>query len=105
MPYYPELNYEPIDVFLPKVLTQHVFTSETVLVGHSAGAPLILSLLEHIDVQIAQAILVAGFFEPFADVADPILQSSYNWEKIKNNVRDIVIINSVNDPWGCDEEV
>ena len=67
VPHYPELNHEPIDTFLPKVLSGHIFNSETVLVGHSAGVPLILSILEHIDVQIAQAILVAGFFEPFPE--------------------------------------
>lgn len=35
---------------------------------------------------------------------DPILQDSYNWDKIKQNVKDIVFINSVNDPWGCNAE-
>lgn len=67
MPAYPELNHEPIDTFLPKILSQHIFNSETVLVGHSAGVPLILSILEHINVQIAQVVLVAGFFEPFPE--------------------------------------
>lgn len=33
---------------------------------------------------------------------DPVLQDSYDWKKIKANVKDIIFINSVNDPWGCD---
>jgi uncharacterized protein len=36
--------------------------------------------------------------------AEPILQSSYDWEKIKKNVGEIIFINSENDPWGCDDK-
>jgi len=31
-----------------------------------------------------------------------VLQTSYDWAKIKANVRDIYFINSVTDPYGCD---
>lgn len=101
VPYYPDINHENIETFLPKVLSNHIFDTETVLIGHSAGAPLILSVLEHIETQIAHAILVAWFFE----WTDPIIQTEYNWEKIKNNAKKITIINSTNDPWGCDDTV
>lgn len=30
-----------------------------------------------------------------------ILQEKYNWDKIKKNVKDLIIINSSDDPWGC----
>ena len=105
IPYYPILNREPIDSFLPKVLKQNEFNKDTVLVGHSAGAPLILSILERIQVRIAKAVLVAGFVVfPDNQMEDPILQETYNWEKIKNNVKEIVFINSVNDPWNCNDK-
>jgi len=32
------------------------------------------------------------------------LQKQYNWKKIKKNVKDIIFINSSNDPWGCDDK-
>jgi len=36
--------------------------------------------------------------------AQPILQEKYDWEKIRQNVQDIIFINSDNDPWGCDDK-
>ena len=32
-----------------------------------------------------------------------ILQPKYNWEQISKNVKQIVFINSDNDPWGLDD--
>ena len=73
------------------------------LIGHSAGGPLQLSVLENINVRIKQAILVAGYARPVATKYEPqkILQVNYDWEKIKSNVDDLIFINSDNDPWGC----
>jgi serine hydrolase len=105
IPNNPTINKEPIGIFLPKILNQHTLNHETLLVGHSSGGPLILSILEHIDIQIAKAILVAGYCEhPDDQMEDPILQKTYNWKKIKQNVKEIIIINSVNDPWSCDDK-
>jgi predicted alpha/beta hydrolase family esterase len=74
------------------------------LIGHSAGNPLILSILDHINVKIKGVVQVAGFSENLTKVdKDLILQSSYNWEKMKNNVENLFFINSDNDPWGCDD--
>lgn len=105
MPYYPGINHDPIDEFLPKVLASHKFNEETVLIGHSAGGPLILSILQNIDTKIKQAVLVAGYCtKPDDQMPDPILQSSYNWEIIKDHAKDFVFINSVNDPWKCNDK-
>lgn len=105
IPSYPDINHTHISDFLPKVLKNHSFDKETVLIGHSAGGPLLLSILEHIEVTISQAILVAGYSLPLEDeVRDPVLQESYDWEKIKQNVKDIYFVNSVNDPWGCNDK-
>ena len=102
---YPDINHTPIAEFLPKVLQNHTFDEKTVLVGHSAGEPLLLSILENIEVVIPQAILVAGYSTRFAgEERDPILQPSYNWGKIKRHVKDIIFINSIGDPWGCDDK-
>lgn len=105
LPYYPDINHEPIDSFLPKVLTNHSFEKETVLIGHSAGAPLILSVLEGISNSVNQAILVAGYSERMpGETGDPVLQPTYDWDKIKHNATDFVFINSVDDPWGCNDK-
>lgn len=105
IPSNPEINKEPITTFLPKVLNRHTFNEGTILVGHSAGGPLILSILEHIDTPIAKAVLVAGYSEhPDDQMEDPILQNSYDWGKIKSNAKEFVFINSINDPWSCDDK-
>jgi len=105
IPSYPDINHEPIHDFLPRVLGNHTFDENTVVIGHSAGGPLILSILENINVLIPQAILVAGFsYSLSGEEKDPILQDSYDWDKIKQHVKEIMFINSVNDPWGCDDK-
>ncbi len=73
------------------------------LVGHSGGAALLLAILEHIESPVAQAILVAGYMTPPNLNAEPVLQAHYDCEKIKRNVRDIYFVNSINDPYGCDD--
>jgi uncharacterized protein len=105
IPSYPGINHEAIETFLPKVLKAHTFDEETTIIGHSAGGPLLLSILENVDVVVPQAILVAGYSYPLpGEQADPVLQKSYNWGAIKSHVKEIVFINSVDDPWGCNAE-
>lgn len=103
-PFYPMLNQEPIQSFLPKVLSNHTFDSNTILIGHSGGAPLILSILENLETKVNQAFLVAGYSTKPNTSEEPVLQEKYNWDKIKLNVNDIYFINSVNDPYGCDDK-
>ncbi|MFJ6167644.1 alpha/beta hydrolase [Micromonospora orduensis] len=103
VPHYPGINTEPIATFLPKVLDGHTFDEDTVLVGHSGGAALLLALLEHVGVTVAQAILVAGYCTRPNTSEEPVLQESYDWAAIRSHVRDIYVINSREDPYGCDE--
>lgn len=103
-PFYPDINQEPITEFLPKVLANHVFDESTILIGHSGGTPLILSILESIDIVINQAFLVAGYSTLPNTSEEPVLQAEYNWTKIKSQVKDIYFINSTNDPYGCDDK-
>jgi predicted alpha/beta hydrolase family esterase len=104
IPHYPDVNVEPIATFLPKVLANHRFDEQTVLVGHSGGAALLLALLEHLDVTVAQAILVAGYHSKPNDATEPVLQDRYDWAAIKTHVRDEYFVNSPVDPYGCDAE-
>lgn len=101
-PAYPELNVEPVATFLPRVLAAHRFDADTVLVGHSGGAALLLALLEHLDAPVAQAVLVAGYWRRPNDAVEPVLQDSYDWDRIRAHAGDLVLVNSVVDPYGCD---
>ena len=103
IPQLPNTNRPDIKEWLPFVLEKFNFNNNTILVGHSAGCPLILSILENIDVKISKAILVAGFIESLDNDPEPILQSEYKWTTIKKHSERFVFVNSVNDPWGCND--
>jgi predicted alpha/beta hydrolase family esterase len=106
VPQLPEADEPDLKKWLPVVLESGVFNEETVIIGHSAGGPLVLSVLENIKVRIQKAILVAGYARPKGakKESEPILQEKYDWNKIKGNVIDLIFINSDNDPWGCNHE-
>ncbi len=104
IPYYQDINHTLIDEFLPNVLKDLTLDEETILVGHSAGEPLILSVLENVNTRVSRAVLVAGFSTGFGRRDTHVLQSEYNWPVIKSNARDFVFINSTNDPWQCDDK-
>lgn len=87
-PHYPGLKLESIATFLPKVLANHTFDANTVLVGHSGGAALLLAILEHIDTRVDQAILVAGYCTQPNTEDEPVLQDASDWAGIRANVRD-----------------
>lgn len=103
-PHHPGTNVEAIATFLPTVLEAHTFSEDTVLVGHSGGAALLLALLEHLDVTVAQAVLVAGYSTPPNDGPEPVLQGNYDWEAIRSHARELVFLNSVTDEFGCDAD-
>ena len=103
LPQLPNDEKPNIKEWLPFVLENGKFTTETVLIGHSAGSQLILSILEKISIKIKQAILVSGYAESLRESADSESKPKLDWKKMKGNVQDIVFINSDNDPWGCDD--
>lgn len=101
IPTLPDTNDPQLSKWVPYIMKSGKFNEETVIIGHSAGASCILSVLEELNVKIAQAILVAGF--SFYPGGDGIVKPSYDWVKIQNNVKEFVIITSDNDPYGHDE--
>ena len=103
-PQLPKPDAPELKVQLPYVLENGRCDEETVLVGHSAGCPLILSVLQNINIRVFRAVLVAGFSRKLRGYPNPILQDRYDWEKIKRNIRDVILINSDNDPWGADDK-
>lgn len=103
-PHLPDSNRPTLKKWLPFVLQNGFFSDETMVIGHSAGAPLILSILEAITVTIKKAILVSGFMEPLPGCANNLLKKTYQWKRMRHHAEKIICINSDNDPWGCDEK-
>lgn len=105
LPQLPNTDNADLNDWLPYSLTHGHYNFETVLIGHSAGCALILSILERINVKIKLAILVSGYTTNLPKKENElILQKSYNWKKIKSNCSKFVFINSDNDPWGYDDK-
>lgn len=104
LPQLPNDEKPNLKEWLPYVLQQGKFTEDTVIVGHSAGSQLILSVLENIDIPIKQAILVSGYAKHLrATASDANSTDDVAWEKVRGKAREFVFINSDNDPWGCDD--
>jgi uncharacterized protein len=104
----PNADWPDLAKWLPFAQQNGHYDAETVLIGHSAGCPLILSLLERGDIHVHQVIFVAAFFEPLGDHPEdepPILQTSYDWKKIKQGADEFVFIASDDDPFACNDTV
>ena len=80
------------------------YDEDTVMVGHSAGCPLIISLLERSQDPIKKAVLVGGFIEDIGSGVAPLIQDSYDWDKIRSNCKGFIYVNSDNDPYNCDDK-
>ncbi len=98
-------SHEPkLDECLDFMFSHFSFDENTILVGHSSGCPLILSILERIEKNIDSCFLVAGFVHPLGKGQNPILQESYDWSCIKKNCWSFTFVHSLNDPWWCNEK-
>lgn len=106
VPQLPQTDDPDIEVYVPFLLLNGTYSSETVLIGHSSGASTILALLEKVSVKIHQAILVSAFLTREGErpaKAVKAHEEDYDWAAIRSNVGKLTIINSANDPWGCND--
>jgi predicted alpha/beta hydrolase family esterase len=86
--------------------TVPILNSETVIIAHSSACPMVLSFLQSVKVELRQVILVSGFYQSLNDdgYSDLMLQKEdYHWNDIKKASKEIILINSDNDPWGCND--
>jgi predicted alpha/beta hydrolase family esterase len=100
----PDSDNPALQHWLQHFNEQVTLTEDSVLVGHSMGCPVILSVIEVSKIKLKKAILVAGFVEPIVDAVTPILPNEYNWSQIKANCAEFVFINSDNDPYDCTDK-
>jgi predicted alpha/beta hydrolase family esterase len=74
-PQLPKPEAPNLKIQLPFIMRKALFTKETVLVGHSAGCPLILSVLENIKIQIKKLFLWPVTPENYANSMIPYLKN------------------------------
>ena len=105
IPQLPDTEAPHRDKWLPVALKQEPYNEHSILISHSIGGQLILSLLERLDTQVSKVIMVAGYARQLAveKVPNDLMQKEYDWEKIKRNAKEFLFINAINDPWGCNE--
>lgn len=93
-----------------KFLQQNLAISpddEVIIIAHSSGCPLALNYIQHVQPRIKQLVLVAGFYQSLNDdgYSDLMLPANgFDWGEISCCVERILLINSDNDPWGCDDK-
>lgn len=80
---------------------------ESIIVAHSSACPLTLTFMQSFKTLIKQVVLISGFYESIDDegFSKLMLQKEpYDWDAIKKAAEEIILINSDNDPWGCDDK-
>lgn len=102
-PIMPDNDIPDLKKYIPFLLETMKFNEETVIVAHSSGCPAVLALLEELGVGVDKVILAAGFYvqREWQEGPSLVLKEEYNWKKIKENAKEIYLVNSDNDPWGC----
>ena len=87
------------------------FNEDTVIIGHSAGATLILRILERLPegAQINKAILVAGVVElgtkpELFQYKRSLVENPFDWEKAKKSAKAFCLVCSDNDPYQCGDD-
>jgi hypothetical protein len=86
--------------------THFTWDKETIIIAHSSACPLMLHLLQYSKIPVKQLVLVSGFYQSIdeAGFSQLMLQKKeYDWKAIKQAVKEIILINSDNDPWGCND--
>ncbi|MDP3883227.1 MAG: alpha/beta hydrolase [Candidatus Staskawiczbacteria bacterium] len=105
LPELPNAEKPNLKDWVPFILKGGKFSEETIMIGHSAGAQIIPSVLEKLDVKIKQAILVSGYGKALRqNDKSPKNVDDYEWENIKGKAKEFIFINSDNDPWTCDDK-
>lgn len=101
VPQLPGTNDPDIDKQVEFVLKNTDFSADTVLLGHSLGAVVALKVLEKLDKPIKKIVLAAGFAQPKFLDHPRIFEKKFGWnfdfEKIKRNVREIILLRAEND--------
>lgn len=83
------------------VLKNLKFDENTVLFGHSLGTPVALKVVEKLKNPIKKLVLAAAFAQPGFLDHERVFEKTFNWkfdfENIKKNVGEVVILRAEND--------
>ena len=100
IPNLPNTDTPKLDETLEFVDKNVSIQDDSIFIWHSSWCPLILSLLEKLNVNVKRVILVAWFCDT---LNSKMLQSKYNWDVIKSKCQEFIFINATNYPWWCND--
>ncbi|MCP4393881.1 MAG: serine hydrolase family protein [Alphaproteobacteria bacterium] len=105
IPTFPTPDNQSLESWLD-VMDKYVdeINENTILIGHSLGATFLLRLLEALDKPIKIAVLVSGLigtidFPEFDELNSSFIEHAFDWEKIKNNAGEFMVVHGKNDPY------
>lgn len=104
MPTLPTRAHQQLDVWMEASDAQvGPVDAEMVIVGHSVGATLLLSILEHTSTPVSSAFFVSGFIGLLGDPRIDRLTRSFacrefEWESVRRGSRRRCVLASDNDP-------
>jgi len=86
-----------------------IFGKDTIIVGHSLGAVMLLHILEVVSEPIAKSVFVSGFLEELGNEKFDILNSSFvnhnfDWKTINKNKGDAFVFHGNGDPYVPNEQ-
>jgi predicted alpha/beta hydrolase family esterase len=92
--------------FIEEHHNQFHWNENMIIIAHSSACPLVLYMLQFYKIKVKQVILVSGFYksiddEGFSELMLP--KDGFNLNEIKKHTDEIILINSDNDPWGCND--
>jgi len=107
-PLLPDTNASPNLAETVEHAAKHApLTDGDIAIGHSSGCPAILYWLQTATFHLKQVILVAGLYSE--DIVNDynrhmVPADGFDFKNIRNKADEFILINSDNDPWGCNDK-
>lgn len=78
----------------------------SIIITHSSGCPLIMHLLDVGIWRAGAVIMVSGYYKSIGnEISDRMLpEDGFDYDRVRSSADTIILINSDNDPWGCDDK-
>lgn len=106
LPELPEAWYPNLERYW-NFVKEFGFNEETLIIGHSSGAAALFAILNMLpaDKKVKLAVSVAGFYKDEGWNCEGLFTEPWNWEKIREQARKIILIASEDDPYVSLEHV
>jgi len=87
------------------IIQKWKFYNDSIIIGHSSGGAMALGFLQKLpkNLVIKKAILVSSFKDvlndQYSNNRKGLFEEPFDWQKIKNSAKEIILIHSLDDPY------